>query len=175
MIMEILLSFFYILKILVIVAAIAFLIPPLVRGAPFLPSHKSAVERIIELAPPVAGQKAADIGSGEGRIVIALARAGAQAHGYEINPFLVLYSRWRIRMAGLRGKAFIHWASLWNVNYQEYDIVTVFGYTSMMLKLEKKLQEELKPGARVVSCIFPFPNWKQLDNRGRVFLYTKES
>lgn len=162
----------YAAELLILLGVVAFIIPPLVQGAPFVPSHKTAVDRILALLHPIAGQTVADLGSGEGRIVIALVQAGAaEAHGYEINPFLVLYSRWKIRRAGLKGKAFIHWTSLWRVNYKKYDIVAVFGFPSMMKRLEEKLHEELLPGARVVSCLFPFPTWQHSDQRGRIFLY----
>ncbi len=162
-------------ELLILLGVVALCIPPLVRGAPFVPSHKSAVERIVALLQPMSGQVVADVGSGEGRILIALLQAGAsEAHGYEINPFLVLYSRWKIRRAGFKGKGFIHWKSLWRVNYKAYDIITVFGFPSMMKHLEEKLQHELLPGARVVSCLFPFPTWQHSDQRGRIFLYEQE-
>ena len=66
-----------------------FIIPILFYGAIFARSKDEIVEKMILLADVKPGQKAIDFGSGDGRLVIAMARAGAEAHGYEINPFLV--------------------------------------------------------------------------------------
>ena len=87
------------------------------RGAPFVPSGSETVKRMVKLGDIHWGEKAADLGSGDGRIVIGLAKAGAEAHGYEINPFLVLWSRRQIRRAGLSDKAFVHWTSFWKQDY----------------------------------------------------------
>ncbi|MDA2922441.1 protein-L-isoaspartate O-methyltransferase, partial [Patescibacteria group bacterium AH-259-L07] len=121
------------------------IILPLIRGAPFLPTHRTTVEAMIKLADIQPGQKAADIGSGEGRIVIALARVGAEAHGYEINPLLVWWSRYKIRKAGLENSAFIHWRSFWWKNFSDYNVITVFGISYIMKGLEKKFKKELHP------------------------------
>lgn len=143
----------------------------MLRGAFYAPIPYSAVEQMIKLIDRKKVKKAVDLGSGDGRIVIALARAGIEAHGYEINPVLVWKSRWNIRCAGLHGKAFIHLADLWNVDLSSFQLVTVYGITHMMPKLEKKLQKELKPGAQVFSKYFEFPNWKPKHREGEILIY----
>jgi 16S rRNA A1518/A1519 N6-dimethyltransferase RsmA/KsgA/DIM1 with predicted DNA glycosylase/AP lyase activity len=143
------------------------------RGAPYVPTHPKSIEHMLGFARPAPGEKAADIGSGDGRLLIALGRAGVEAHGYEINPLLVLLSRWRIRRAGLSDKAFVHWRNFWAVDFSEFQIVTVFGIGHIMRPLETKLQKELPVGARVISNIFPFPNWHPDDALDGILLYTK--
>lgn len=140
-------------------------------GAPYMPTRREGIERIMALCEIKPGDKAADIGSGDGRIVIALAKAGAEAHGYEINPILVWWSRKKIRDAGLAGKAFIHQKNLWTVDFSPYQAVTLFGVTHIMRALEKKLRRELPPGARAVSLEFRFPTWPVARNIGRVYVY----
>ncbi|MBI5654524.1 methyltransferase domain-containing protein [Candidatus Uhrbacteria bacterium] len=137
----------------------AFVLWLVLSGAPYIPTKKAGLEKIMACCGDVSGRKALDIGSGDGRIVIALARAGAEAHGVEINPLLVWWSRYNIRRAGLSGKAFIHRHNLWNFDCSGYQVVTLFGITHIMKRLEKKLRRELKPGARVVSIAFKFPTW----------------
>lgn len=144
------------------------------RGAPFLPTQKHALEKMIALAEIKPGEKLADLGSGDGRIVIAAAIAGAEAHGYEINPLLVWWSRYNIKQAGLSARAFIHQKNFWRVDFSEYNIVMLFGITGIMKGLEKKLKTELKPGSRVVSNIFVFPNWEG-EKSGGVTVYKKIS
>ena len=116
----------------------------------------------------------ADLGAGDGKIVIAFARSGAEAHGYEINPILVLFGRWKIRRAGLRGRAFMHWQSFWGVDLSGFNVITVFGIGHIMNRLERKLQIELLSGARVASNVFPFPNWPPTDSLDGVLLYIKK-
>lgn len=126
---------------------------------------------MIELSELKPGEKAADLGSGDGRIVIAMARIGAIAHGYEINPFLVWWSRYKIRRAGLQDQAFIHLGSFWSKDLSKFDVVTVFGTTHIMKGLEKKLKKELKSNARVISYVFAFPSWEYAQKESAIFVY----
>lgn len=141
------------------------------RGAPFIPTKREGVERVMRLAGVRPGCKALDIGSGDGRLVIALARAGAEAHGCEINPLLVWWSRRNIKRAGLEGRAFIHGADLWGFDCSPFDVVTLFGVTHIMRRLGAKLVRELKPGSRIVSVAFRFPGWEAVGHDGLVFAY----
>ena len=142
-------------------------------GAVYLPTKKEAVEKMIELAKIKPGEKAVDLGAGDGRLVIALAKADIEAHGYEINPILILLAKINIYKAGLKGKAFIHFKNFWQEDLSRFDIVVVFGIGHIMEKLEKKLDKELKKGARVVSNSFTFPNWRLSKKENGVFLYEK--
>ena len=147
--------------------------PILFKGAIYLPTQKRTVKKMIELASIKPGEVAVDLGSGDGRLVIALARAGAEAHGYEINPLLVLLAKWNIRKAGMKGKAFVYFKNLWKEDFSRFDIVTIFGIGYAMKSLEQKLKKELKTGARVVSNAFPFPNWQHEKKEDTAFLYRK--
>jgi ribosomal protein L11 methylase PrmA len=137
-------------------------------GAPFVTTNHAKTRAIVRLVMggAAAGQKdakklvGADLGSGDGRLAIALARAGAsEVHGYEINWLLVQYSRARVARAGLSDRITIHWQSMWDVDLSHCDVVTTYQHTMVMAKLEAKLLTELKPTARVVSNSFRFPNW----------------
>jgi protein-L-isoaspartate O-methyltransferase len=154
---------------------LAAVLPMVFFGAIFLPSRKETVERMVKLAAVFPGERAADLGSGDGRLVIALAKLGMEAHGFEINPFLVALSRWNIRKAGLGNRAFVHWQSFWQEDFSKYDLVTVFGTTKIMENLEKKLRTELKPKARVVSNVFHFPTWPMSERSGTAYLYERKN
>ena len=150
-----------------------FFLWPFLFGAPFEPTRNKKVKKMIKLAKIKKGDRAVDLGSGDGRIVIALAKAGIEAHGYEINPFLVLLSRWRIKRAGVKGKAFIHWKNFWKINFRKYDVVMLFQFHTIMSRLEKKLRKELKPKSRVVSYYWKFPKWKHSKKIENISLYIK--
>lgn len=146
----------------------------MIKGAPYVPTKQKAVQKMIDLAGIKPGQKAVDLGSGDGRIVIAFAQAGADSHGYEINPLLVWWSRWKIRKAGLEGKAFVHQKSFWNEDLSSYDVVALFGVRYIMKELGQKLEKELKSGAKIVSYGFSFPGWQYKDKGEGVLLYEKK-
>jgi protein-L-isoaspartate O-methyltransferase len=152
---------------------IAFVVPFFTSGLGYAPTKASILKDMIDLAEVKPGEKAVDIGSGDGRIVIALAKAGAEAHGYELNPVLVWISRWRIWRSGLTGKAFIHQKNFWHAQYGEYSLVMMFAVKYLMKSLETKLKKDLLPGARVVTNHFGFPTWPPLKTKKGVSLYKK--
>ena len=144
---------------------------PMITGAPFVPIDTTALKRMIALLQIQLGEKAADLGSGDGRIVIELARAGAKAHGYEINPLLVLTSQKNIKNAGVVDQTSIHWKSFWGQDLSSFQVITLFGMPHMMKRLAQKLRKELKPGARVISHQFMFPDWPVAQQESQLYLY----
>ena len=150
-----------------------FIIPMLWQGAIFARSKNSAVEAMLDLADASLGQKAVDVGSGDGRVVIAMAQRGLDAHGYEINPFLVLISKRSIKKLGLQSRAHIYWKNFWNEDFSRFDVVTIYGISYIMDKLEAKLKRELNPGAKVVSNYFTFSLWQPKTMQNNIYLYEK--
>ena len=158
----------FILPVLILILLALYL---LFQGAIYVPSNEKAINAIIKMAKLKKGGKIADLGSGDGRIVIAFARSGIQAHGFEINPFLVLFSRWNIKKEKLTDRASIHWQDFWKINFNPYNAVVVFGIDYMMGRLEKKLRSEMRPGSKILLNIFPFPKWPYSQKKHGVYLY----
>lgn len=156
----------------IIIVDLIFLLPT-VKGAIYYPSSDTQIQTILKLAQLKKEQKAVDIGSGDGRIPFALAKAGARAYGYEINPILVLWSKWQARVLPKNERPKFTWTNMWTSDFSEFDVVTLFGMTYIMKDLEKKLIHELKPGAKVICNSFPFPNWKPEKTLNEVYLYIK--
>ncbi|MFA6392357.1 MAG: methyltransferase domain-containing protein [Patescibacteria group bacterium] len=164
------------IEVLLIILLLIFIISfgiPFVTGAPFAPSAKKGVKKMIELANIKDGDVAVDLGSGDGRIVIALAKAGAEAHGYEINRFLAWYSMAKIRMHGLEKKAFIHRGNFFKEDLSKYNVVIIFGIFNIMKKLGNKLREELKPNSTIICNNFSLPNWEPINRDGKFYVYKK--
>lgn len=136
-----------------------------------MPIHKERLARAIELVKLGPGQKTVDLGSGDGRILIAVAKKGAQAYGFELNPFLVLRAKRKIKKEGLQNLAFCQWRSFWSQDLSSFDVVFIYGISHIMKWLEKKLQRELKPGAKVVAFIFPLPHWKVKEQENGIYIY----
>lgn len=61
----------------------------------------------------------------------------------------------------------------WKANLKDFDYISVWGTAYMMTRLERKLLKELRPGTKVVSNHFKFPNWKYEKQENDVYLYIK--
>lgn len=140
---------------------------------PFVPSKKKSVASILAAAGDISGKRVLDLGSGDGRIVIACARAGADATGYEINPVLTWYSRRSIIRTGLSESARIVRADFWKQDMSDFDVVIFYGVVYAMPRLEKKLRSELHPGARVIASHCAFPSWQPIVQDGMISVYEK--
>jgi 16S rRNA A1518/A1519 N6-dimethyltransferase RsmA/KsgA/DIM1 with predicted DNA glycosylase/AP lyase activity len=140
-----------------------------VEKVPFVPSSWYHIETMIELARIKPGELAVDLGSGDGRILLHLAKAGAVTHGFEIDVVLNEKARTKLLENNLHAKIFER--DFWNEDLSPYAIVTIYGMDSVMERLEKKLQKELKLGARVLSNIFEFPNLVPHEVKNNVRLY----
>lgn len=161
-------GFVYIILIIMCVAVLVYLR----NGAIPVPSYKDAVLAMLEMAEVKPGMKVAELGSGDGRIVIAFAKAGAEVDGFEINPVLSLWSLYKVKKNKLKNVR-IYTRSFWSVNLSSYDIVVVFGMTHIMDRLRVKLEQELKPGSIVLSNIFEIPGWVPEATRTGVRLYRR--
>ena len=168
-----------ILVILLVINVLGFwwvvqLLIPLVHfGGPYVPTQNAHVDEMIRVAKLVASDKVTDLGSGDGRIVIAAAKAGvADALGIEINGALVRVSKRSANRLGLKNARFIK-ESFWKTNVSDRTVVFLYQVPYAMRRLETKLQEELPTGARVISNDFTFVNWKPAEEHGRIRVYVK--
>ncbi|EDV27641.1 Protein FAM173B [Trichoplax sp. H2] len=127
---------------------------------PYVPATTEQVSIVLKLCRP---GRLVDLGSGDGRIVIAAAREGHQAFGYELNRWLVLYSKIKARMEGMHTKTLFRTADLWKIDLSTYDNIVIFGVPSMMKDLEKKIKSEMHPRSHVIACRFCFPSWDPVD------------
>lgn len=160
---------FGIIVALIVVAVI--ILVPMISGAPYVRTDKRVIEIMMKLSRIQPGERVIDLGSGDGVLLISAAQLGAHATGYEINPLLVASSRKRFSKLGLDIQ--IYKKSLWKADVSQADVILLFGIMHIMPSLEKKLRAELKPGARVVSQTFSFPNWKPSTIENEVYLYVQ--
>jgi tRNA G37 N-methylase Trm5 len=127
---------------------------------PFVPSPQEVVDKMIELAGVKKGDVVYDMGSGDGRIVIAAAKKGARAVGFEIDGDLVKESRENIRKAGVEKLAEIRQQDILTVDLSPASVITMYLLPDVNLKLKPNLLKQLKPGSRVVSHSFDMGDWK---------------
>lgn len=147
------------------------LIPVLTGGAPYVPTKDADIKRMLMLAQITPKDVVVDLGSGDGRLVIAAAQAGAGlALGYEIHPGLVTISKNKIDSLDLN-RAVIHSESMWGADLSRVTVVLMYQVPYAMSRLKQKLQSELPKGARIISNAFEFPDWDHEEELESVRLY----
>ena len=130
------------------------------RSAPFVASPDPIVRQMLDLGELRAGELHYDLGSGDGRFVLAAAGRGARSLGFEIDAKLVQQSRESIRKAGLQALARIENRDLYEADFRHVDLVTTYLLPVMLEELGPMLAKQMKPGSRVVSHDYPLPGWK---------------
>ena len=134
---------FILIGIVIVDIYVFFVIYWMVSGAPYAPSKQKAINQMITFAVEMQAKRVADLGAGDGRIIIELAKQGIEAHGYEINPLLVLLARKNIKKNHLENKAKIYWKSFWKADFSQYDVVCIYPIGYIMNRLGKKLEIEI--------------------------------
>lgn len=125
------------------------------------PTDGFTVRRLLQLAGLKAGETLVDLGCGDGRFVIVAAKEfGAQAYGVEIDPFRVLIARLWIRLKGLSRVASVARGNMYTTDVSHADVVVLFLSATANFRLQKRLQQEMKQGARVVSYYHPMWGWR---------------
>jgi len=131
----------------------------------WVPTPQALVERMLDMAKLTAKDIHYDLGSGDGRTVIAAAKRGARATGVEFNPDMVALSERSAAREGVGGKARFINGDIFQVDFTDATVVTLYLLPSLNLKLRPTLLR-MKPGTRVVSHAFSMDDWRpdQTDN-----------
>ena len=148
--------------------------------APYVGSPVRVVDIMLDMAKVKPGETLIDLGSGDGRILIAAAsKYKAKAIGIEISPKLVAEAQERIRRQGLQEQAKAMQGDVLKADLSGADVVTIYLESKLNAELRPRLEKMLKPGARVVSHEFAIPGWKpnrteKLDGRQGHVVYLYE-
>jgi precorrin-6B methylase 2 len=128
---------------------------------PFVPTTEEAVRAMLKLAEVKNTDIVYDLGCGDGRIVIAAAKTyGARGVGIDIDPDRIREAKANARKAGVDNLVRFEENDLFQANFREATVVTLFLLRSINLKLRPKLLQELNPGTRVVSNTFDMGDWR---------------
>lgn len=126
---------------------------------PYVPATSQQVRNVLAGLKGRSG-RLVDLGSGDGRIVVAAAReAHLKGVGVELNPWLVWYSRWAAWRGGVVTSTSFITKNLWHFDLRDYQNIVIFGVEEMMADLEAKLSQELTTDGLVIACRFPLPSW----------------
>ena len=129
--------------------------------APFITTPDAVVERMLELAGTRPSDVVMDLGSGDGRIVIAAARRfGARGIGIELDRGLVEASRRNARAAGVADRVSFVQGDVLTADLAPASVVTLYLLPGLIGKLQPRLIYELRPGTRIVAHAFGMAGWK---------------
>lgn len=143
----------------------------------YVPTPHETVAEMLRLGEVKAGDVLYDLGSGDGRIPIAAARQfGVRAVGIDIDPERIAQANQNAKEAGVTKLVTFRNEDLFEADFREATVVTLYLLPSLNEKLKPKLLAELKPGTRVVSHDFDMGGWEpereiEMDNGHRIFLW----
>ncbi len=121
-------------------------------GAPFVATRQKVSKKVFEKAGLKQGQSVSDLGCGDGSVLRAAKQAGAgKLVGYEINPILAHYARWRLRGHG----ADIVRTNLFKTDLQKTDVVFMYLFPKTVDRTREQLSK-LPPHTKIISRGFPF-------------------
>ena len=124
----------------------------------WVPTPDELVKKMLDLAEVTSNDYVIDLGSGDGRTVIAAAKRGARALGVEYNPKMVELSKQNAEAEGVSKKAKFIEADLFETDFSAATVITMFLLTEINLQLRPKILD-LKPGTRIVSNTFTMGDW----------------
>ncbi len=127
---------------------------------PYVPTRPEVVARMLEMAGVGKNDVLYDLGCGDGRIVITAAlRYGTRGVGIDINPERINESRENAAKANVTGLVRFVRQDLFQTDFHDASVVTLYLLTSVNLRLRPILFAQLRPGARVVSHDFSMDSW----------------
>ena len=140
---------------------------------PYFTTSRYRVDAMVELSKVEPGEKVVDLGSGDGRIAIAFAKTGALVDGYELDKALIKESEINIEKENVTSKITILNKDFWEADLSSYNVVCVYPMPDIMKALETKLKKELRPGTKILTNYYLFPNLKTETSKNNIYLYIK--
>ena len=123
------------------------------------PTPPNVVEDMVRLAAPRAGEVVYDMGCGDGRLVIAAVKRGARGVCVDIDPQRIREARANAAADGVEGRIRFVEGDLFVTDFRDADVVFLFLWPDLNLKLRPRLHAELRPGTRVVSYVHGMGDW----------------
>jgi ribosomal protein L11 methylase PrmA len=144
----------------------------------YIPTPSEVVTAMLQMANVGRNDVVFDLGSGDGRIVIAAVKefGAARGIGIELDPARIQEANALARREGVSDRVVFRRQDLFDTDLRDATVVTMYLGNGINLRLRPKLLAELKPGARVVSHAFDMGDWvpdqKHTISGREVFLWT---
>lgn len=159
--------FFWILGIFLIIVWLGVVLV----GPPYVPTLKADLKKLFKYLRLDKNSHFVDLGAGDGRVLVMASSFGAHVDGVELNPFLVLIAKWRLR----RAMGTVNLGDMWRYQLPTGTThIFMFGADMFMNKLEKYLEDNLDESAKIkVICYgFSLPSKKVSETVGAFNIYS---
>lgn len=130
------------------------------KDVPYVPTPPETVAKMLQLANVSRNDLVYDLGSGDGRIVIAAAKKGARGVGIDIDPTRIMEANENAKAAGVTDRVKFIQGDLFTAEIRDATAVTLYLLRSVNLKLRPKLLSDLRPGTPIVSHDFDMGEWE---------------
>lgn len=142
-------------------------------SAPYYPTSKKAINNMIESLSDYKVEHIIELGAGDGRVAIALAKKGYKVTAVEFNPilaFIILIKKYIGRHQNLHviRKDFL------KISYKDYDAAFIYLYPKVMKKLSNKIRKEMRKGSVLISNTFEFHDIKAIKHSDKIHVYINE-
>lgn len=124
----------------------------LVVGPPYLPTLTPQVTLALDMLDLKPGQTLLELGSGDGKVLLAAASRGLNAVGYELNPLLVIWSR--LRLWRYRKQVKVKWGNFWQAQWPPADGIYTFLLQKYTAQLDKKIVQYPHKPFKLVNFAF---------------------
>jgi SAM-dependent methyltransferase len=138
-------------------------------GPPYLPTLRRQVAAALDLLDLEEGQTMLELGSGDGRVLLAAAKRGWKVVGIELNPLLVFLSF--IVTFKYRKQVRIIWGSYWGAPWPRADAVFTFMLPRYMARLDKRMEQWRPEKVHLASFAFTIPGKEPITSKQGVYLY----
>jgi hypothetical protein len=142
-------------------------------GAPYVPTRARDMDKLFAAARLKKSDVLVDLGSGDGRLLLAAATRGIKSVGVELNPLLVVITWWRLR--NIRQLASVRYTNFWRYRLpSDTTCVFVFLAEPFMERLRRYLESESKRLGHPITLVsygFSLPGYKPVRTADAVLVY----
>lgn len=138
-------------------------------GPPYVPTMRAQIDAALDMLDLKEGETLLELGSGDGRVMLAAARRGLKVVGIELNPVLVVFS-WLLTWK-YRKNVHIVWASYWGPQWPRADAIFTFMLPKYMGKLDRRIELWRPKAMKLASFAFAVPGKEPIQKQKGIFLY----
>ena len=139
-------------------------------GSPYVPSSDEHIKRLMKYVKK--GMRVADLGCGDGRVLVEAIKQGARSgDGWEIEPLVWLKAKQEVRREKLDSRVRIYLGDMWGADLSKYNLIFVYQLTRFAKRFREKILREAKKGTIIVANTYPIPGLPHPTRNGALWVY----
>jgi len=166
--------FFLGISLVLFILGVLWILIPAFFGPPSVPTKPERIRAALKLANLQPGESLCDLGAGDGRaLLIAAKEFSARAVGIEVGPVQCALIWLRVAASGFGEKIQVKWGNYFKADLSKADVVFIYATSKEVVRLASHVEQQMKPGSRVVSISADFPEWEPsaFDEQDLIFVY----